>query len=445
MFDARSAKLLAPGAHLTIPEAPGLRLEATKSTRSWVYRYKSPVDGRMRQTKLGRWPAMSYQAAWVEWEKLRQLREAGGDPAMTKRAEKASKVSAARDAATKNKLAKYTVQAACDDFLAVIQKTRTEKGWKEVRRMFSTMLRDLPTLPAAAVSRGDAYQLIESWSHIPVQAAKLRAELGAAWDRAIDAGKLPEDSPNWWRVVLRGKLKSKGRTNAATGGQASGVIKRVLSEPELGTLIRWLPNFPRTTQDALLLYMWTAARGAEILSMHASEIAEESDGWWWTLPKAKTKNARHPLATDQRTPLVGRALEVVRRRMAVASGGYLFPSRTARGHMEQKAVSLAVWMQQPYCDTRPEYVRARLEVTNWTPHDLRRTSRTLLAALGCPNEVAEVILGHVQAGVVGVYNRHHYDQEKLQWLSRLSHKLEQVAALPLGLTAEQRGSLRLQE
>ena len=66
-FDARAAKLLAAGQHFTISDCPGLRLEATKSKRSWIYRYKSPLDGRMRQTKIGEWPAISLAAATVEY------------------------------------------------------------------------------------------------------------------------------------------------------------------------------------------------------------------------------------------------------------------------------------------------------------------------------------------------------------------------------------------
>lgn len=56
---------------------PGLRLQATTSRRSWTYRFKSPVDGRMRQQKLGEWPAMSYAAAIAEWQQIRARRDAG--------------------------------------------------------------------------------------------------------------------------------------------------------------------------------------------------------------------------------------------------------------------------------------------------------------------------------------------------------------------------------
>ena len=60
--------------------------------------------------------------------------------------------------------------------------------------------------------------------------------------------------------------------------------------------------------------------------------------------------------------------------------------------------------------------------------DLRRTVRTLLAAMGCPDAVAEAILAHKPPGVMGVYNLHTYDAEKRHWLAALDVKLEQLAS-----------------
>ncbi|WP_198294743.1 integrase arm-type DNA-binding domain-containing protein [Burkholderia ubonensis] len=84
-FDARTARQLLHGAHRNIDGCPGLRLQATTSRRSWIYRYKSPVDGRMRQIKIGEWPVLSIAVTAVEWERLRDERNAGNDPALTKR------------------------------------------------------------------------------------------------------------------------------------------------------------------------------------------------------------------------------------------------------------------------------------------------------------------------------------------------------------------------
>lgn len=58
-FNARRAKALQPGEHIIVDHAPGLRLVATATRRTWTYRYKSPVDGGMRQIAMGQWPEMS--------------------------------------------------------------------------------------------------------------------------------------------------------------------------------------------------------------------------------------------------------------------------------------------------------------------------------------------------------------------------------------------------
>lgn len=429
-FDARAMKLLPAGQHLTSPEFPGLRLEATDRFRTWIYRYKSPVDGKMRQTKIGRWPAMSLHAAVAEWEKLRIRRDAGEDPALAVKQARESDRQERAATAARSAQAAYTVASLCNDYYeGYIRLSRAKKGADEVRRMFETMLGDLGDKPAAEVTRADAFDLIQRYAaSAPVQAKKLRSELGAAWDYAFDSGRLPDVVPNWWRQILRGKIRSKGKM---LQGERVGTAKRVLSPDEIGALIRWLPNFTALVEDMLVLYLWTGTRGAEIASMEGREVRQEEGGiWWWTIPKAKTKNARHDGATDLRVPLFGRALNVVLRRKERFGDGYLFPAKTRDGrikHTEQKVVGVAVWNAQPYCELRPEVVRPRLPVTHWAPHDLRRSARTLLAAMGCPDAVAEAVLGHMQPGVVGVYNRHSYDAERVEWLCRLSERLEELA------------------
>lgn len=430
MFDARTMKALPAGQHLTSPDMPGLRLEANSQGKTWTYRYKSPVDQRMRQVKIGTWPAMPLHAAIAEWERLRGARDAGGDPALEARQAREARKRAIAQEAARTAQAGYTVADLCRDYYeGHIRLARAKKGADEVRRMFDTMLGDFGVASAATVTRSQAFSLIQSYAGTaPVQAKKLRSELGAAWDFAHDAGKLPESAPNWWRLILRGKIRSKGKRVA---GERVGPVKRALSPDELGALIRWLPNFTALIEDVLTLYLWTGTRGAEIVAMRGDEVRQEGDGiWWWTIQKAKTKNARHEGAMDLRVPLFGRALNVVLRRKERFGDGYLFPSRTKDGkptHAQQKAAGVAVWMAQPYCTLRPELERARLPVTHWAPHDLRRSARTLLASMGCPDAVAEAVLGHMQPGIVGVYNLHSYDAERVEWLRRLSDRLEELA------------------
>jgi hypothetical protein len=59
-FDARTASRLKAGEHLTFDGFPDLHMQVTESRKPWSYRYKSPLDQRMRQIKLGEWPAMGF-------------------------------------------------------------------------------------------------------------------------------------------------------------------------------------------------------------------------------------------------------------------------------------------------------------------------------------------------------------------------------------------------
>ena len=67
--------------------------------------------------------------------------------------------------------------------------------------------------------------------------------------------------------------------------------------------------------------------------------------------------------------------------------------------------------------------RVQHRLPPFTLHDLRRTARTQLAALGVRREVAERCLGHAIRGVEGTYDRHNYFKERRaaleQWTSLL--------------------------
>lgn len=417
MFDARAAKALRAGDLLMVDGAPGLRLVATETLKTWTYRYRSPVDGRMRQVRIGHWPAVGLPAALAAWERLKLARDAGADPAAEKRTKRLRAAAAGEEQA-------YTVERAVSDYLAAYRATVARRTYAEAERLLLGELDTINARPAANITRADAFDLLDAMQGRPVVAAMLRQQLGAVWDRALDSGRLPPTVPNWWRMVLRGKLPSRGKI---VGGEHQGIVKRVLSEAEVGALLTWLPNFSRDIQDVLTLYLWTCCRGAEIVAMERAEIGTEAGVMWWTAPRAKLKMRRNPLTTDLRVPLLGRAAAVVARRIESHDKAFVFPSRGASGHIEQKAVGVAVWTHLPGCESQREWVRPRVPVAAWAPHDLRRTGRTLLASLGCPAEVAEAILGHLLPGVQGVYDRHGYDAERLLWLKRLAERLEQIA------------------
>ena len=81
----------------------------------------------------------------------------------------------------------------------------------------------------------------------------------------------------------------------------------------------------------------------------------------------------------------------------------------------------------------------------WWVHDLRRTAATGMQRLGVRLEAVEAALGHVsgsRAGVVGIYQRHRFDEEArgalARWgdhIARLLNDLPRGQVVPLRQSA----------
>lgn len=420
-FDVRAAKLLKAGEHLVIEGCQGLRLVASVSRKTWTYRYKAVADGRMKQVALGQWPAISVQAAASQWQTLREQRGEGADPVTERKAKRQAQQGDGSAAAV------YTVRRLVDDYISGhIEPSRKAAGALAATRSLLALLDADPVLadkPAAAINRAAAFTVLDERKATPTAAQKLRSLLGGAWDYALDSGQLDGDVPNWWRQVMRGRLRSKGKI---VGGEHVGQQRRVLPPVEVATLLAWLPNMHLLGRDSVQLYLWTCARGSEILAMRPEHVATEAEVLWWTVPKAQTKNDRHALAVDLRVPLFGQALAIVQRRLAsVGESGWLFED--VRGEQyEQKDFSTYInsLFAGSSKDKRRQSEGLILPMAHWTPHNLRRTGRTLLAQLGCSNEIGEAILGHMPKDIVATYNAYSYDKERMVWLGRLAGYLE---------------------
>jgi integrase len=423
-FDARAAKALEPGQHIVVQGCPGLRLVANATRKTWIYRYRSPVDQKLRQVKIGLWPAVALAQAIARWEELRDQRSRGVDVKRERQRKRALATVVSAD--------DYTIGRMVEDYASnYLNHNREPKGARAVTLRLRKALKSYEKILARDTTRALVSQCITKLIDHPVLAKSVKIEMAAAWRFALEQGYVPEEMPNWWGEKTSHKFRSKG---ALRDGERKGTGKHVLSDQEIRALLRDnLMLFSRQVQDFLMLQLWTCTRGAEICQMRRSQITSDKDGSWWTVPKQEMKGLHVERAYDLRVPLEGRALKIVNRLLAdtPADVPWLFPSRSRKGVLQgqtQAYMQSKVHYMQPYSKSRPDHKRNRLTVTHWSPHDLRRTGRTMLAAMGCPHEVGEVILGHVLPGVAGDYNLYQYDKERRLWLKRLSQKLEEIAA-----------------
>jgi integrase len=91
---------------------------------------------------------------------------------------------------------------------------------------------------------------------------------------------------------------------------------------------------------------------------------------------------------------------------------YVLPARKAQTrmlpHIAESTLNVALGKVRPHMPGSAPF----------TSHDLRRTARTHLAALGVEAHIAERCLNHKLKGVEGIYNRHDYFEERKDALDR---------------------------
>jgi integrase len=191
-----------------------------------------------------------------------------------------------------------------------------------------------------------------------------------------------------------------------------GSRSRVLTEGELKEVwtVLELENYPFGHMTKLLIL--TGQRRGEVTQMRWSQIDLKTKTW--TIPAELSKNGH-----EHKLPLSQHAMNVLKS-LPRMHDDLLFP---ARGN-DDAVIS--------------GFSRAKIRldklsgVTEWTLHDLRRTTATFLAKHRTPPHVVERILNHVSgtfAGVAGVYNRHPYFDEMRgaledwgEWVKRLGMK-----------------------
>jgi integrase len=188
--------------------------------------------------------------------------------------------------------------------------------------------------------------------------------------------------------IIRGMRRSSNKERART---------RILSDDEIRLV--WI-KAEGTFGDLVKLLLLTAQRRHKVLTMKWSDVSV--DGMWTVAnSNSREKGTGHELVLPKM------ALDIIRARPRLASNEYVFAGPGSSYY-------------QSYARGKVALDQATGPLPQWQLHDLRRTARSLMSRLGIRSEVAENLLGHVQPGIVGVYDRHKYVEEKHEALKMLA-------------------------
>lgn len=206
---------------------------------------------------------------------------------------------------------------------------------------------------------------------------------------------------------------------------------RTLSESELRALPVALAaaGLTTTTKHAIWLILATSVRVGELVKARKSDV--DLDAGTWRIPAENAKN------DDAHTVYLSAfAVEHMRALIqASASKEWLMPALKKDGtetHADPKGITKQIGDRQLQFYERKAH-RNRTKHENalvlgdekWTPHDLRRTSATLMQPLGVLPAVIEACLNHrEQNRMKRTYQRYDYAAEKREAWRLLGERLD---------------------
>jgi integrase len=364
-------------------DGDGLYLSYRENFAIPVWRLRYRFAGKARIMNMGSYRDLSLADARRKAKELRARVSMGYDVAGEKQQRKGE--ARAKIEADKNA---YTVSQLADEYFERMIIGR----WKH------------PNIVRARIEK-DIKPAIGSLKVEDVKPRHIDDILKAVMKRG--APSISNDVLRWLKRIFNYAVKRHAiEYNPAAAfdpGDAGGkekIRERWLSGAELVRLfaaMREASGFSVENGFTIKLLLLLAVRKSELIAARWSEFDLEKGIWY--LPAERTKTGS---AID--IPLPAVAVEWLRELDRLACGSkWVLPARKMQDrmlpHIAESTLSVAL-------------AKIKHGLDRFTIHDLRRTARTHLEALGVVPHIAERCLNHKIKGVEGIYNRHDYFEER---------------------------------
>ena len=366
-------KITKPGYHRA---GPGLYLQVSKKgTKSWLYRYKSPITGKQREMGLGSVKFISLaEARQLSHEHKRSLIH-GQDPLIERKKALAQKqLDASRDLLFRD-VAKLCIDTKKPEW----SNKKSAQQWENTIATYA-----LPILGDHSISEIDTdlilKVLVPIWTKRATTAQRLRQRIEAIWDFAKAHGFVEGDNP----AKLKGHLDNLLPKTEK--------IKKVRHHPaipyqEISEFIAILRQRTGVSALALEFLILTATRTGDVIGAKRSEVDIEKATW--TIPAERFKTRK-----EFRVPLCDRAIEIINMSLLFEGRSeFLFP-----GKKNNSGLSNGAFLS----------LHKKMNYGHVTPHGFRSTFRDWVSeeAIEFSNETAELALGHtIKNQVEAAYRR----------------------------------------
>jgi integrase len=372
---------------------PGFGVKITpKGRKVFVVIYRTGGAGsRLRKYTIGSYGRITLHQARVAAQKVFAAKLDGRDPAAEKRAAKQRVVTDRVDELLEAFIAQHVSQNRSAAEISRLLRREVGKTWGH-KSIHEISKRDIVELISAIEQRG-----------APVAANKALKTIKTFLRWCVGRAVLEQSPADG--VPLPAK-------EVARDG--------VLADPELAQVILAARTMGGPYGGIVELLALTGQRREEVAGSTWDEF--DLDQRIWTLPKARTKNAK-----QHTVHLSAQAISVLKRMKKQGPFAFSF-----HGTTPFQGFSLA-----------KRELDELSGVKNWRLHDLRRTCVSGMARLGIPPHVADKILNHQSgtiSGVAAVYQRHDFLDERKAALDRWGAHVGQL----LGeISHDRRNDLRI--
>lgn len=285
----------------------GLYLLVKPNGKSWVFRWRDRITGKLRDKGLG--PAAGGWAVGLEEARQRaeecrhQLRD-GRDPIAVKRQALAdAKLERARQLTFAECSTKYI-----DSHRAGWRNAKHAAQWQSTLDTYACALQPLPV---ASIDTALVIKALEAiWETKTETATRVRQRIEAVLDWATAREFRTGENPARWRGHLDKLLPKPAKLKHVTPRAA-------LPYAEIGEFMVQLRQREGLGARALELQILTAARPGEVAGAEWPEF--DLDAATWQIPGARMKSGR-----DHRVPLSTSALFLLRK-LKPRTTGFVFP------------------------------------------------------------------------------------------------------------------------
>lgn len=376
-------------------EQRGLAVRVTaRGSRTYLVQYTQ--HGTKHRLPLGPCSGLSLESARQAASAIRGEVAKGRNPAIErKEAAAAAKAKGLRD--------RHTLRTLVDDWRRLHLVHKRPRYAAEATRALEYAFSRYLDRPADALDRAAVVRVIDGLGgrRKPANAVRLPVNGSAIAGRTVAYGKA---AYSW--AMKRGAVAHNPFANLPAIARVAN-RERVLIDKELAAVWRTAgaSSFPYGSIVRMLIL--TGQRRDEVAGMTWSEISDDLTAW--TIPGARTKNGvAHIVPLNKPVSDLLRTLLPKNQKDAKK----VLSERKRKGMLVlpgESGTRFSGWSKS----------KARLDkscgVSDWRLHDLRRTLATGLQRLGVRLEVTEAVLNHVggsRAGIVGVYQRHDWANEK---------------------------------